>query len=557
MTSRLVVVFSLLSAAAGCLPDDPAVRGRLLYPGINIENPAFADYNVLRGEPWVFFNVRQRRPEKELGGQYDLYRVHFENGQLEQVVTGVSERAEWSLHETDAQGATFYMIDERVGKSGRPVGTLARVTLEDGTLETLPDVLGYTVHPDRQRFLYRKYVPDAKWPELHLRDLHGGDRNLGPLSGQVQFVGTNKLYFVTGDDHDLVRIVGWDGEPQPLRTQVSGFELQYQEKYAIVTVSEKTVRKLVLDLQTLKERPMPVENPCCWLGLRGNTAVFAESATSQSPAKLHSYDIVTEKHEIVLMPEGLADVRSIMPRSPFADSLVFDSLQQIALMTPGERPGDPPAVQLLGLRPAVPRFTADGKYLIYIDEEPQPPPPATSTTKSGTLMAQDAEQWDLPPRLLTPPGSTCLMYPSPGYLLPADRPSQVIFWARFGLGASDLYLTDLDTRQTLRLAVGIGAVAIGGRNVLGVVRINQDLTGDLVHRDFLSGEEQIIEHSVAAATTRDDAVLGPVVAFVVRERMVSSHRNGLWAAPLKLLPPPEERGSTIRVDGSLGLEALP
>ena len=123
----------------------------------------------------------------------------------------------------------------------------------------------------------------------------------------------------------------------------------------------------------------------------------------------------------------------------------------------------------------------------------------------------------------------------------------MIFWARFGLGASDLYLTDLDSRQTLKLAVGIGAVAIGGRNVLGVVRINQDLTGDLVHRDFLTGDEEIIEHSVAAATTRDDPVFGPMVAFVVRERMVSSHRNGLWAAPLKLLPPPEERGNTIRL----------
>ena len=55
---------SLLVAGAGCLPDDPAVRGRLLYPGTNIENPAFVDYDVLGGEPWVFFNVRRRRPDR-------------------------------------------------------------------------------------------------------------------------------------------------------------------------------------------------------------------------------------------------------------------------------------------------------------------------------------------------------------------------------------------------------------------------------------------------------------------------------------------------------------
>jgi hypothetical protein len=214
-------------------------------------------------------------------------------------------------------------------------------------------------------------------------------------------------------------------------------------------------------------------------------------------------------------------------------------------MRPPALPDGPPSVELLNLWPDVPKFTSDGKHLVYIDAEPPPPPPATSLSRSGRLMVQDAEQWDLPPRLLTPPGSSCLIDPIPGFLLPKDQPRQVIFWARFGLGASDLYLTDLDSRQTLKLAVGIGAVAIGGRNVLGVVRINQDLTGDLVHRDFFTGQEEIIEHSVAAATTRIDDVFGPVVAFVVRERNVSSHRNGLWAAPLKLLPPPEEQTSPL------------
>jgi hypothetical protein len=302
---------------------------------------------------------------------------------------------------------------------------------------------------------------------------------------------------------------------------------------------------VILDLDTLKERPMPVDNPCCWLGLRGNTAVFGESATASTPAKLHSYDIVTEKHDIIVMPTGLADVRSIVQRSPFSDSIIIDSNGRLALMKPAERPGEPPTLTLLGLVPSVPRFTSDGKHLIYIEEEPQPPPPAVSSTKSGRLMAQDAEDWQAPPRVLSPVGSSVLIEPSPGFLLPGDRPRQVIFWARFGLGASDLYLTDLDSRQTLKLAVGIGAVAIGGRNVLGVVRINQDLTGDLVHRDFLTGEEEVIEHSVAAASTRDDPVFGPIVAFVVRERMQSSLRNGLWAAPLKLLPPPEERRNIL------------
>ncbi len=545
MNMRLFVTISLLVAGAGCLPEDPAVQGRLLYPGINVENPTFADYEVLGGEPWVFFNVRQRRPADGLGGMVDLHRVHWDDGRLEVVVAGVSERSEWSSHETDAEGATYYMLEERlVEKAGLAVGTLARVTLEGGIRETIPDVLSYGLHSSRQRFHYKKHVPSLRWPELHLRTLAGEDRNLGPVSGQIQFVGTNKLYFISGDDQTMVRMVGLDSEPQVLRAGVTRFELHYLEKLAIVTLKEEmAVRTVVLDLDTFKERPLPVENPCCWLGLRGNVAMFAESASGGTPAKLHSFDIVSGAHDVVLMPEGLADVRSIIPRSPFPDSLVVDGAGRLALM----RPGQPPTVELLNLRPSVPKFTSDGKHLIYIEREPDPPPPAVNSTPSGQLMVQDAEQWDLPPRVLTPPGSSCLIAPSPGYLLPVDRPRQVIFWARFGLGASDLYLTDLDSRQTLKLAVGIGAVAIGGRNVLGVVRINQDLTGDLVHRDFLTGDEEIIEHSVAAATTRDDPVFGPMVAFVVRERMVSSHRNGLWAAPLKLLPPPEERGNTIRL----------
>ena len=287
MNMRLFVAISLLVAGAGCLPEDPAVQGRLLYPGINVENPTFADYEVLGGEPWVFFNVRQRRPADGLGGMVDLHRVHWDDGRLEVVVAGVSERSEWSSHETDAEGATYYMLEERlVEKAGLAVGTLARVTLEGGIRETIPDVLSYGLHSSRQRFHYKKHVPSLRWPELHLRTLAGEDRNLGPVSGQIQFVGTNKLYFISGDDQTMVRMVGLDSEPQVLRAGVTRFELHYLEKLAIVTIKEEmAVRTVILDLDTFKERPLPVENPCCWLGLRGNVAMFAESASGGTPGQ--------------------------------------------------------------------------------------------------------------------------------------------------------------------------------------------------------------------------------------------------------------------------------
>ena len=216
------------------------------------------------------------------------------------------------------------------------MGTLARVTLEEGVVETLEDVLSYQMHGSRQRFLYRKYVPDSTLAELHIREVTGEDRNLGPLSGQVQFVGQNRMYWVSGNDRTMVRMVGWDAEPQPLRTNVSRFELQYQEKLAVITVSEQPkVRTLILDLETLKERPLPVENHCCWQGLRGNSVMFSESATATSPAKLHTYDILTEKHDFLVLPEGLADVSSIVPRHPFTDSLVTDSAWAAGHHAPG------------------------------------------------------------------------------------------------------------------------------------------------------------------------------------------------------------------------------
>jgi hypothetical protein len=75
--------------------------------------------------------------------------------------------------------------------------------------------------------------------------------------------------------------------------------------------------------------------------------------------------------------------------------------------------------------------------------------------------------------------------------------------------------------------------------VLGVVRLSQDLTGDLVFRDFVDGREQMVETGVSDMHITYDANLGDIVAFVVRERRPSSPRNGLWATKLEPLPEPD------------------
>ena len=87
----------------------------------------------------------------------------------------------------------------------------------------------------------------------------------------------------------------------------------------------------------------------------------------------------------------------------------------------------------------------------------------------------------------------------------------------------------------MKVAEGIGAVSVGERHVLGVVRLSQDLTGDLVFRDFVDGREQMVETGVSDMHITYDPDLGDIVAFVVRERRPSSRRNGLWATKLEPL----------------------
>jgi hypothetical protein len=58
---RIFAALSVLVAVGGCLPDDPPVDGKLLYPGTGIENPSFSDPGQFDGVPWVFFQLRRAR----------------------------------------------------------------------------------------------------------------------------------------------------------------------------------------------------------------------------------------------------------------------------------------------------------------------------------------------------------------------------------------------------------------------------------------------------------------------------------------------------------------
>ena len=535
--------------AAGCLPDDPPVRGRLLYAGVGIERPEF---RYIGDEPWVMFDVRRTRPAQRLGGTTDLYMVHWETGETRLLLKSRSDRLEWQ-RSPDRWGGFFYMTEERITSDGprAPVGTLVRLRLDTGEiLERIPDVLSHSVHGGRTRMHYRKYLPGSNYPELHLRDIaSGADRVLGVLTGQVQSQGDN-LYYIVGEERALMRLTGLEGIPQMLRTRVSKFLLQDDEKRAVVTVSDANqVKTVILDLETRAERAMPIANPCCTIQLVGSTYIFADSARGDQPAELHYYDIASHTDRMLPLPNGLVDVRSMLPRppGPRSEYLLFDSTRRTALF----RTEPNFNANLTPLVPHAPGFTDDGRYLVFIDPDPAPPPPAISTLPTGRLYVQDMDNLDAPPRMLSPRGSSVPLDPV-GYKLRPTEQFPLLFWARFGLGGSDLYIADYETGNSQKVATSIGAVHVSDRHVLGVVRITQDLTGDLVYRDFTIDKENIVEHGVTDVQVQPDEKRGDMVAFVVRERRPASHRNGLWATLLPAPPPRPEDTPAPAAAGETG-----
>jgi hypothetical protein len=509
---------------ASCLAESDPVDGRLLFAGPYLERPHFLP---VEGAPWVMFDVRKARAELGRGGRLDTHLVRWEDGMDHLVLGDRAERPEWPIA-VDHDGYYYYMTEERLaeGALALAVGTLTRVGLLSGVAEKIPDVTAYSFNGPATMFYYRVFVPGSPFQDFHLRDLEGTDRNLGQVSGSAQFFGDEGtvVYYVTGEERALMRVPGLVGEPKRLRNRVSRYTVRTDERYAIMSVSESNkVRTLVVDLQTLEERPLPVDNPCCWLSLIGDVFTFAESAKADTPAKLHRYNIVTQEDQVMVMPEGLRDVSFIMNRPGSNQALIFDSQRRFAVY----RPDQEPKLELVALTPSAPAFSNDGRYLIYIEQDEKSPVTEISRVLAGKLLVQDADDFTRPPRLLSPRGSSVPISPQ-GYFFSGGGPYTLVFWAHYGLGASDLYFCNHESGEVVKVAEGISEVTVTQKRVLGIVRVSlQDVTGDLAQKDLTTGEEDVLAHSVSEMTINGDRL-----AFVVRERRPSSPRNGLWAITL-------------------------
>jgi hypothetical protein len=515
MRHRLLLpVLALAAPLVACLPEGRPVEGRQLFAGRNVEKPGFLSIDKA---PYVMFQERVATAMPPRSAVYNLWLVSYDTAEKRVLLSNVADRDSWRP-QSDGKGVRYVMVDEHFVDGGSAVGvpaavgTLVRFDLSKGELERIPEVSTFSVNQSGQ-FFYRTVTAGSRLPDLRLRTLAGTDRALGPSAGTAQIAGPDRFYFVAGEDRVLSRIAGADAPVQAIQPKVSRFLLSDDESWVVMQTSEEGKSQTVaLELATGVKRVLPGVNPCCWLGFSGAEFAYSESADGTTQGRLHLFDVTRATDRTVVLPQGLADVSSIIGRPMSDDSLYVDSRGRMALVSNE----DPSAGRVLDIRPVSPAFSDDGRYLVYVD-------PDADQMGEGKLMVQDGE-FAQPPRLLSPPGS---LVPPGGYFFIADGERRIlVFWAHFGRNASDLYFGNHESGESRIVAEGISEVTVTPRRVFGIVRVSeQDLTGELVNKDLVMDKETVLAHSVSDAT-----VWGTRVAFVIRER-IGTPSDGLWAIP--------------------------
>jgi hypothetical protein len=494
-----------LALLAGCLKGGRDVVGFSLVRGRAVEKPAF-----VKDGAWVTYELRRRSAEAPFSGAYDFAMVNYDTGEVRPLVENVADR--WGRQDSDT-GIQYLVADETASPSGT-MGTLVLLDLDQGVQARIPDVTSFQPLRGTREFFYRVVTPDSKLATLRYRSQDGTDRPLGLSSGGVEFR-SNRLYFLTSEtDEDRTktwsRITRPDGPIEVLRTRVNRFQLQADEKWAILQTTDAGNAQIVArDLESGKEKVIPESQNAYWMDFSDHVFLYIEAAAAGVPARIHTYDVVTEQHTVTSAPAGLVDVRDMRGRPNSTDRLLFDSQGQLAVVA-----ANGVDAHLIAGNPQQLTVTEDGKYAIYIELAIAMPP-------QGRLMIQDLDFRDAP-RLLSPRGG---QVPVPGFFFIRDNTRPIlVFWAQFGHNGVDLYYANHETGDQRVVAEGISEVVVTPHQIVGIVRVSeQDLIGDLVNKDLVLDKEIILAHEVA-----EESVHGDRVVFVIRER-VSSERDGLWA----------------------------
>ena len=519
------VVVALGVVGTGCLSEGRPVDGRLLHPGREIESPGLVNVG---GTLMVTYAMRgaEPAPGSGLSPRYDLWRAPFAGGSgPRRLVAGISEREGWG-GDADTAGFRYFMVDERLldgADAGGPLAaaTLVRADLENGVVDQIPDVSSFTVSRRRgtTELVYRRPLLSSRLAELRFRRYDGAeppmDRPLGPLSGGVQFVGPARVYFVIGEDRTLARITSADGPVEPLRSHVTRFMVSENERWVALQVMEegrRTPLNLLFDPREGAERELPGDNICCWASFSGRLFMYSEAPLGGTPARFHLYDTETGDDEVVVLPPGMDNVTRVNRRpGSSSDMLLSDNEGRAALF----RQGDGGWTRALAGISGGAVFTEDGRHVIYIDQV-RPP--------EGRLMVQDADM-ERPPRQLSPVEALA----SPYFHFLADGPRRIlVYTARYGRGVGDLYYANHETGESRLMAEAIMQYIARPWHMIGVVRTSeQDLVGELVHKDLTRDDEVVLAHRVAEVSILEgnDQVRA---AYVLRERTATA-RDGLWA----------------------------
>jgi hypothetical protein len=572
----------VLLAAAGCLQAGKEPEGIKLAPGRDIGSIGFV---TIDGRDWVAFNRIKSPATASKGSVSDLWIAGPMGNSPDAGVDGGAEEADGGVQAGPQQrlviadrsdrwgsmgagGSLFTMVKEQQVASGgdgagqlESVGTLVRIDSNFQPQETFENVSTFTA--DRffdNRLLYRQVSADNQTPGLFLWDGRDSLR-LGDVASasllDMQITDSGMAYFVLGADQVLSRLNKLTDTRQDLHANVSRYQLRGDEKYAVLSLlNAGTSTTVVLDIQAGKDIPLARPNPCCWLGFAApNLFTYAQSSSANTPAEYHTLDLVSGGDATLVLPAPLVDLVSMDSNGDealYRDSQghgVFFGLSDHQPRRTVMRV-DPATGQVVPARMLNPKFSLDGRYLLYIDPQPltvaEPDP-------HGPLLVQYVEFVDQPvehpPRQLSTPGMS--VQGSTDYRF-IDGPTTdagpsviLFFWANVVRSSSDLYFANIETGELEVAGSSIGSVTVlDYRHIFGTVNVSaQDGTGDLAMQYVDGTEGRVLAHAVLGFTLGADPNPTPqtkagLVAYVVRGRVSNDH-DGLWGTTMT--PPGQDQ----------------
>lgn len=517
-TAALMIV-----ALAACLPDPVRVEGKQLFKGRNIENTSFLQVD---GKKHVFFETRVTLPSATGGGVVDMWIVPLDGSlPARRFFERRVEADSWGPIGLGGEVPQFWLArNERTVSVAQRAVRLTDAVRVDVNGNVLEQIQGITQFGLSQRGgkTFRRPLADGKALGYHLRGAGGLERVLTDVTGPVLPVGEG-FYYVGGPDLTLFFVPNLAAPAEPLRSGVTRSRF-LSDSQAILTVPEdgKPV-DVLLDLFRKTERKLPGTQICCWLETApDNRQVwrYAESRRGAMAGVYHEYNIGSGEHTSRPLPDSMADLIRILPRPQSNASLWFDSAGTLAIDDPARLPRVVP----IALKAPSPRFSADGRYLLYVKPTTQIP------VAEGPLFIQDSD-YAVEERQVSPVGTTLQL--GSFFTLEDPAPAVAVFWARFGKGASDLYFGDLAGTGVRRVAESIRDVSVTRKRVIGIVRTSlQDLVGDLVIKTIDNGAERVVGRSVDSYIMTDDRDANVLqMVYILRTRKAASV-EGLWFSEL-------------------------